>query len=82
MITLAEWKLIGITLIAYFYLITIICGIISRNITRIKNKARKSKRQQVNHRYAKIDLCEYLTAKMKQEYIGQKKAYINQLVRM
>ena len=82
MITLAQWKLIGITLIAYFYLITIICGIISRIIARIKNKTVKTRRQQVNRRYAKIDLCEYLTAKMKQEYIGQKKAFVNQLVRM
>lgn len=82
MITLAEWKLIGITLIAIFYISAILYGIMLHIVTRLKNKARKSKRQQVNHRYAKIDLCEYLTVKMKQEYIGQKKAYINQLVRM
>ena len=48
----------------------------------MKNKAQKRTRKQITHRYAKIDLCEYLTSKMKQEYIGQKKAFINQLVRM
>ena len=51
-------------------------------IVRIKNKTQKRTSQQITHRYAKIDLCEYLTSKMKQEYIGQKKAFINQLVRM
>lgn len=82
MITLAEWKLIGITLIATFFISAIVLGIISEIVARIKNKTKKVEKKKITHRYAKIDLCEYLTAKMKQEYIGQKKAFINQLVRM
>ena len=51
-------------------------------IATMKNKTKKVTRKQITHRYAKIDLCDYLTAKMKQEYIGQKKVIFNELVRM
>lgn len=51
-------------------------------ITTMKNKTKKVTRKQITHRYVKIDLYDYLTAKMKQEYIGQKKMILNQLVNM
>lgn len=51
-------------------------------ITTIKNKTKRVAKKQVMHKYAKIDLCDYLTAKMKQEYIGQRKVIFNELVRM
>lgn len=41
MITLAEWKLIGITLIATFFISAILYGIMLEIVTRIKNKAQK-----------------------------------------
>ena len=55
---------------------------IHKVITTIKNKKKKVTRKQITHRYAKIDLYDYLTCKMKQEFIGQKKVVLNELVRM
>lgn len=73
--------LIGNSMMMFLVGIAGLC-FIHKVITTIKNKKKKVTRKQITHRYAKIDLCEYLTAKMKQEYIGQKKALINQLVKM
>lgn len=80
--TLAECKLIGITLIATFFISAMVLGIISKIVARIKNKTQKRVRKQITHRYAKIDLYDYLTVKMKQEFIGQRKVIFNELVRM
>ena len=75
-------KQLIMTYIMMFLLTLAAIYFIHEIIVRIKNKTQKRTRKQITHRYAKIDLCEYLTSKMKQEYIGQKKAFINQLVRM
>lgn len=74
-------------IIMWSFIFIVLGGIVLLDImfwisAKMKNKAQKRTRKQITHRYAKIDLCEYLTSKMKQEYIGQKKAFINQLVRM
>lgn len=76
-----------IKIIIWSFIFIVLGGIVLLDImfwisAKMKNKAQKRTRKQITHRYAKIDLCEYLTSKMKQEYIGQKKAFINQLVRM
>lgn len=49
MITLAEWKIIGITIIAIFFISAIVYGIISEIVVRMKNKTKKCKRQQIVH---------------------------------
>ena len=85
MITLAEWKLIGITLIVTFFISAIVCGIISEISTRIKNKAQKrNKRQVINQKRNcfKIDCHEFVKANYKTTYIGQDKVLLNELVRM
>lgn len=82
MISLAEWKLIGAILIGTYFISLIILGLINEFAMRLKNKSKKVKRQHINNRYAKIDLVDYLTANMAQEFIGQKKVIINQLVKM
>ena len=74
-------ELIGNSMMIFFGMITALY-FIATVITTIKNKTKKVTRKQITHRYAKIDLCEYLTSKMKQEYIGQKKVIFNELVRM
>ena len=61
-------------ILALYFIVTV--------VTTIKNKTKKVTRKQITHKYAKIDLCDYLTAKMKQEYIGQKKVIFNELARM
>lgn len=74
-------ELIGNYMILFFIAIAIlyfICSIVAR----MQNKAKRRVRQQITHKYVKIDLCEYLTAKMKQEYIGQKKVIFNELIKM
>ena len=64
---------LGVLVVLYF---------IATVITTIKNKKKKVTRKQITHRYAKIDLYDYLTCKMKQEFIGQKKVVLNELARM
>lgn len=47
MITLAEWKLIGITLITTFFISAIVYGIMLEIVARIKNKTQKRTSKQV-----------------------------------
>ncbi len=47
MITLAEWKLIGITIMAIFFISAIVYGITSEIVVKMKNKTKKHKRQQI-----------------------------------
>lgn len=53
MITLQEWKLIGITLIALFYISAIIYALIVEIVMRIKNKRKKSRSKQVTYQRPK-----------------------------
>ena len=82
MITLAEWKIIGITLIILFFMSAIAVGMLQEFFMKMKNKTQKRTRKQITHKVIKIDLCDYLMANMKQEFIGQRKMILNQLVRM
>lgn len=85
MITLAEWKILGMILIVTFFISAIVCGIISEISTRIKNKAQKrNKRQVINQKRNcfKIDCREFVKANYKTTYIGQDKVLLNELVRM
>ena len=50
MITLQEWKLIGITIISTFFVSTIVYGIMLEIVARIKNKTQK--------RISKQDTCQ------------------------
>ena len=65
-----------------FFTATAILYFICLIIARMQNKTKRRARQQITHKYAKIDLCDYLTANMKQEYIGQKKVIFNELIKM
>lgn len=47
MITLQEWKLIGITIISTFFISAIVYGIMLEIVARIKNKAQKKTNKQV-----------------------------------
>ena len=51
-------------------------------IVKIKNKTQKRTKQQITHRYAKIDLCKNLVRNMQQDFIGQRQVIFNELVRM
>lgn len=82
MLTIQEWKIIGITLFITFFISALVYGIICKFIARLKNKTQQRTRKQITRKYVKIDLYDYLTSKMKQEYIGQKKVIFNELVRM
>lgn len=82
MITLAEWKLIGITLFATFFISAIVYVNICEIVMRIKNKTSKRTSKQITHKTTKIDLCKNLVRNMQQEFIGQKKMIFNQLIRM
>lgn len=74
-------ELIGNYMILFFIAIAMLY-LIHSIVTRMQNKTKRISRKQITHKYAKIDLCEYLTAKMKQEYIGQKKVIFNELIKM
>lgn len=74
-------ELIGNYMILFLFAIAILYFICSIAV-RMQNKTKRMSRQQITHKYVKIDLCEYLTAKMKQEYIGQKKVIFNELIKM
>ena len=82
MMSLQEWK--NLAMISFIVLATmlVVAYIIAGIIERIKNKAQKRTRKQITHKTIKIDLYDYLTAKMKQEYIGQRKIIFNELIRM
>lgn len=55
MITLAEWKIIGITLIATFFISAIVYGIMCEIVAKMKNKARKRTSKQVTcQRHKKV----------------------------
>lgn len=74
-------ELIGNYMILFLFAIAMLY-LIHSIVTRMQNKTKKVTKKQITHRYAKIDLCDYLTAKMKQEYIGQKKVIFNELIKM
>ena len=80
--TLAEWKLIGITLFITFFISALLYGIIGEIITRMQNKTKRVTRKQSTHKYTKIDLCRNLVANMQQEFIGERKMIFNELVKM
>lgn len=82
MMTLQEWKNLAMMSFIVLTSMLIAAYIIAGIIARIKNKAQKRAKKQITHKTVKIDLYDYLTAKMKQEYIGQKKVIFNELVRM
>lgn len=82
MITLAEWKLIGIILITTFFLSAMVLGIISEIATRMKNKTKKVAIKQITQKATKIDLCKNLMSNVQQEFIGQRQVIFNELVRM
>lgn len=54
--SLAEWKLIGITMIAMFFISAIVYGIIGEIIARIKNKQQKRINKQVTYKKTKNTL--------------------------
>lgn len=82
MMSLNEWK--ELAKISFIVLTTllVVAYIIASIVTRMKNKAQKRIRKQITHRAVKIDLCDYLMANMKQEYLGQKKVIFNELMKM
>lgn len=87
MITLAEWKIIGITLIATFFISAIVYGIMLEIVARIKNKAQKRTSKQVTcqrHKNAfSIDYDEFIRANFKkQEYLFENKNRLAELVRL
>ena len=51
-------------------------------IARIKNKKQKNIKKQITRKCIKIDLNEYIVANLKQEFIGQKRMFINELIKM
>lgn len=74
-------ELIGNYMILFLFAIAVlyfICSIAAR----MQNKTKRRTRKQITHKYTKIDLCDYLTSNMAQEYIGQKKVLINELIKM
>lgn len=75
-------KQLIMSLIMIFLLSLVAMYFIHEIIVRIKNKTQKRTRKQITHKVVKIDLCDYLTANMKQDFIGQKKVIFNELVRM
>lgn len=81
MITLQEWKLIGITLFVIFFISAIVLGIISEIATRLKNKAQKNIKKQITRKCMKIDYNAFLISKMEQEFIGHRKMLLNELIR-
>lgn len=82
MMSLNEWKELAKVCFIAFFAAIILEYIISEIIVKIKNKRHKRTGRHVTHRTAEIDLCEYLMANMKQEYIGQKKVIFNELIKM
>lgn len=74
-------ELIGNYMILFLFALAMLY-LIHSIITRMQNKTKRMPRQQITHKYVKIDLCDYLMANMKQEYIGQKKVISNELMKM
>lgn len=87
MITLAEWKIIGITLIATFFISAIVYGIMCEIVAKMKNKQQKRISKQVTcqrHKNAfSIDYDEFIRANFKkQEYLFENKNRLAELVRL
>lgn len=87
MITLAEWKIIGITLIATFFISAIVYGIIGEIIARIKNKQQKRTSKQIIYKRPKntfsIDYDEFINANFEKiTYLYENKNRKSELVRM
>lgn len=82
MMTLQEWK--NLAMLSFIVSTSIIVGlyIILEIAAKLKNKTQKRVRKQIIHKAVKIDLYDYLTSKMKQEFIGQKKVVFNELIKM
>lgn len=74
-------ELIGNYMILFLFAIAMLY-LIHSIVTRMQNRTKRMPRKQITHKYVKIDLCDYLTANMKQEYIGQKKIIFNELMKM
>lgn len=74
-------ELIGNYMLLFLFVFAIlyfICSIVAR----IQNKTKTIAGQQITHKYTKIDLCDYLTLNMQQEFLGQKKVIFNELIKM
>lgn len=82
MMSLNEWKELAKISFIVLVVMLIVAYIIASVVARMKNKAQKRARKQITHRAVKIDLCDYLMANMKQEYLGQKKVIFNELMKM
>jgi predicted membrane protein len=82
MMSLNEWKELAKISFIVLVAMLMVTYIIASIVTRIKNKAQKRERKQITRRTIKIDLCDYLMANMKQEYLGQKKVIFNELMKM
>ena len=82
MMSLIEWK--NLAMMSFIVLTTmlIVAYIIAGIVARMKNKTQKRTRKQIIHKAVEIDLYDYLTSKMKQEFIGQKQVIFNELVKM
>lgn len=87
MITLQEWKLIGITLIALFFISAIIYALIVEIVMRMKNKIKKSRRRQVICKKHKnvfsIDFDEFVKANFGNvTYLYENKNRVAELIRL
>lgn len=74
-------ELIGNYMILFLFAIAILYFICSI-VTRMQNKTKRIPGQQITHKYTKIDLCDYLTLNMQQEYLGQRKVIFKELMEM
>ena len=87
MISLAEWKLIGITIIAMFFISAIVYGIIGEIVARIKNKQQKRTSKQVTCQKPKntfsIDYDKFINENFEKiTYLYENKNRKSELVRM
>ena len=87
MISLAEWKLIGITMIAMFFISAIVYGIIGEIIARIKNKQQKRTSKQIIYKRPKntfsIDYDKFINANFEKiTYLYENKNRKSELARM
>ena len=87
MITLAEWKIIGITLIATFFISAIVYGIMCEIVAKMKNKARKRTSKQVTCQRHKntfsIDYDKFINENFEKiTYLYENKNRKSELVRM
>lgn len=87
MITLQEWKIIGITLIALFYISAIVYGIMFEIVARIKNKTQKRISKQVTCQRPKntfsIDYDKFINANFEKiTYLYENKNRKAELIKM